>query len=500
MIADSNHTSCSSCSSGMVPNSDHSSCIVPWSPHSKPFDLVWNTKNMDYNNLPLNPQWAYQLENPGKLPDFASICGSAFSGGNNENASTLASNCTSQPTKLDLDTGDFQGIGGLCSGLINGHLTWMKATYTGSVFWESWSGDPAFPNEWKDGDFNLLLRDPSASQNGYGNGYTNMNWSNSGIFGIGLEFNDAESINNAGGPWWSQWRNSDITNSSPNSSTSQLFNNAGGGLPGVVTGIIGIDGVHGAYAESHPVFSLALNTQRTVNQDNTLTENWVYFLQTQGNGGGCSEAYYTWTEPNNTFYIPLPWPEGATGVKAISGPTWGWQSGAGPTTYLLVSQDPGFTLIKIQMPTSTYPGTDGQFSLVYSFPAGKKPHDVSKAQPPGPAPSDKPAGSGENEDQFNVADMAARIADPDVKARFLADAKETLAPLATVPPPAAHGTAIPINFDTPLKVEARPPAGSGQITALQTSPNPVNQQIHAAIKRLMDTYGPQMEADPPAKK
>ena len=504
-IANSDHTSCSDCASGKVPNSDHSSCVVAWSPHSKPFDLVWDTKNLDYNNLPLNPQWAYQLQNPGQLPDFSSICGSAFSGGNNENTSTLANNCTSQPTKLDVDTGEFQGVGGLCSGVINGHLTWMKATYIGSVLWDSWSGDPAWDEPdtwWKDGDFNLLLQDPSPSQKGYGNGYTNLNWSNSGLFGIELEFNDSESINNAGGPWWNQLRNSDITSSSPTSSTGQMFNNLGGGLPGVVTGIIGIDGVHGGYTESHPVFSLALNTQQTVNPDNTLTENWVYFLQTQGNGGGCSEAYYTWTEPNNTFYIQLPWPDGATSVQGTAGQSWGWQSGAQPQTSGLLSQDPGFTLIKIQMPSSSYPGTDGQFTLVYSFPADKKARDVAKGPAPSPGSGQKPASSTpkENEDAFNVTDLAARIADPAVRAKFIADAKQALAPLTTVKPPVTHGTSIPINFDTPLKVEPRPPADSGKITALQTSPDTANQKIHAAIKKLMDTYGSQMQAAPPAKK
>jgi hypothetical protein len=29
-----------------------------WSPHSKPFDLVWDVNNEDYNLLPRNPQWA----------------------------------------------------------------------------------------------------------------------------------------------------------------------------------------------------------------------------------------------------------------------------------------------------------------------------------------------------------------------------------------------------------------------------------------------------------
>ena len=123
----------------------------------------------------------------------------------------------------------------------------MKATYTGSVLWDSWSKDPDISNLWlDDGDYNLLLWDHFPSQNGY----TDLNWSSKGELGIGLEFKDTETVNNAAGPWWVQLRNSDITNTSDTSNTSQMFNNKGGGLPGVVTGIIGIDGVHGGYTSS----------------------------------------------------------------------------------------------------------------------------------------------------------------------------------------------------------------------------------------------------------
>jgi len=506
--------SCSQCGAGTIPNSDHSGCVaapppppVAWSPHSKPFDLVWDSKHLDYNSLPLNPQWAFQL-NPGGLPDFTSICGSAFSGGNSVNNGTLADVCTSQQTTFDIDH-SLEEAGGYCQGLINGHLTWMKATYTGSVLWDSWSKDPDFfaNLDLADGDYNLLLWDHFPSQNGY----TDLNWSSKGEFGIGLEFKDTETVNNAVGPWWVQLRNSDITNTSDTSNTSQMFNNGGGGLPGVVTAFIGIDGVHGGYTESHPVFSIALDVQQAVNQDNTLTENWVYFLRTKGNGGGCSEVYYNWTEPNNTFYIQLPWPNGATSVKATAGNFWAWQTGAPPQAWILGSQDPGFTLIKIQFPTSSYPGTDGQLTLVYSFPPGNKPTtqvgaaiigDALNGQALSPAAKEKRASStsGENEDEFNIAEVATRIADPVVKAKFMADAKQALEPLTTVQPSTTPGKAIPMNFDTPLKVEPRPPAGGGRVTALQTSPDPVNKQIHAAIKKLMDTYGPQLGASPSVKK
>jgi hypothetical protein len=479
---------------------------------------------MDFNGLPLNPLWAYQLMNSGGLPDFSSICGTAFSGGNSVNEATLANVCTSQPTTFDIDH-SLEEVGGYCQGLINGHLTWMNATYFGSVLWDSWSKDPTFtPGNWDlaDGDYNLLL-EPFIS----GNGYTDLNLFSTNNYwgGILLEFKDWETVSIAGGPWWDKLRNSDITNTSPSSNTAEMFNPVGGGLPAVVTGIIGIDGVHGGYTEVHPVFSIALDTQQTVNQDNTLTQSWVWFLRTKGNGGGCSEDYYSWTEPNNTFYIQLPWPKGATNVKATAGDSYSWQPAPGlEQSWILASQDPGFTLVKIQFPSSNYPGTDGWVTLVYSFPPGDKATTqvgtealtgartpaVASAisgvslnpEAPRPAAKEKRARSTsrENEDEVNFAEIATRIADPAVKAKFLADVKRALEPITKVKPAATHGKAIPIKFDTPLKVESRPPTGGRKIMALQTSPDPVNKQIHAAIRKLMDTYRPQLGASPPVKK
>jgi len=279
----------------------------------------------------------------------------------------------------------------------------------------------------------------------------------------------------------------------------------------VVTGIIGIDGVHGGYTESHPVFAIALDVSEFVDEDQqknwSLAQSWVYLLRTKGNGGGCSEHYYQWIEPNNTYYIQLPWPKGATGVKATAPLSWLWQGGAEPQVWIMGSQDPGWTLIKIQFPTSGYPGIDGQFTLVYSFPPGYQPSilrygDSLNGSPSSPGPSEKlNFPQREKEDEFNAAVVASRIADPEVKAKFMADAQLALKRF-TVQPPGTPGKAIPMAFDTPLKVEPRTPrpASEGQITTVQISPDPSNQQVHEAIKKLMDTYRPHMQPASPVNK
>jgi len=493
----------------------------PWSLHVMPFDLVWDWNNLDYNGLPLNPLWAYQLD-PGGQPDFTSICGDAFSnGGSSENTSVLAANCTMQSPNFDIDTSLEEGsISTYCYGLIDGHLTWTNTavTYTGSAYWDSWSPDPNFFKNFdlQDGDYNLLLMgNPYPIQNGY----TDLNWTSNGLFGLSLEFKDTETVNNTSAPWWTQLVNS-VSNSDA-TTTNQIFKSQGGpaaagsqpsstnsGLPAVVTGFVSMDGVHG-WAEVHPVFSIALDTQQTVNQNNTLTQNWAYFYRTKSNGGGCSEAYYTFSP--NPFYIQLPWPDGATSVTASAGESWGWQSGAQPQTWILKSQDPGFTLIKIQLPNgSLYPGLDGQLTLTYTFAPGVKPTTQIGAAIASPASvasvtslsaTVKPASSkvGGNDDEINLADVATRIADPVVKAKFLADAKQAFTPIVPTQPSKSIRQAIPMKFDTPLGVEPRPPAGT-KVPAVQISIDPVNKQIHAAIKKLLDTYKPQLAATPPAAK
>ena len=113
---------------------------VQLSPHSKPFDVVWDMNNEDFNGLPLNPQWAYQLTH-SDLPDFLQNCGAAFPqqtvlgaswGGTSVNINVLASDCTSQAPVADLNITDLIDVG-YCRGLVDGHLLWDIVTYTGPI-------------------------------------------------------------------------------------------------------------------------------------------------------------------------------------------------------------------------------------------------------------------------------------------------------------------------------------------------------------------------------
>jgi hypothetical protein len=520
-------------------NATHTSCIgTTWSPNSKPFDLVWAPSETDYNGLPVNPWWAYQFSNPNALPDFEKICGPAivgyspvlpaFYGGIAVDAALLAQDCTSQPTKLDIDESLFRGVDGFCSGVIDGHLTWINtvATYTGWIHWESWSGGWSVAN-WVDGDYTLLLTPtpvwPLAGENAPG--FTHSNQS-----GIGLEFNDAESINNAGGPFWQQLvACANNLNNIPTNIITQipvtllqaganappcdpsLMLGGGHGLPGVVTGVIGIDGVHdGGYTESHPVFALALDTQEAVVDNNSgLQQTWAMFLRTHGNGGGCSEAYYTWQRPNNTYYILLPWPQGATGVKPVGqGATWNWSNYNGAaTTWVYAYQVPGSTLISVQFAGDGDYGMDGQFTIEYTFPPGydanrSRKLDDRKEGKAGDrtAAADRVVSSrSENDrDVFKLASIASRIADPAARAKFSKDAEETLKPLFVRHPAKKPSMAL-MKFDATRKPQLRNP-GTVAATGVHSFADPAKKQRDEAIKKLLNTYCPKIQPALPDQK
>jgi hypothetical protein len=183
----------------------------PYSPGSQPFDVTYN--QLDYNGLPLNPEWYAQLTQPvpasngvtynPSAPNFKVSCGPAFStpnGGSiatgvegallgsagnpfdiagdvlgyffsgavdgayaptSVNSNTLANSCTSQNVSID-QFGPWNTVGNIlltpgeiCSPpgfLIRGHLNWQPVTYTGVLHFSDYSGP--WPQDY---DVNLIL-------------------------------------------------------------------------------------------------------------------------------------------------------------------------------------------------------------------------------------------------------------------------------------------------------------------------------------------------------
>jgi len=334
-----------------------------WSPASKPFDLVWDAE--DTQGLPLNPRWFVQREkkDPQHMPDFVTICGAAFSGGNTIDVGVLNSVCSSQMPYTDLDTSPFvgwskpfSGAPGYCTddGFLHGHLNWAIATTTGTLFFDSWTTGTG-----EDDDFNLYLPGSDKSLVISGD-------SGSHPF-LALEFNSDESIDQFQNTWWANLDSTVEGLAGQGGHVTVPANTPLGALlvgkPAVVIGLIGIDGVHGhGHVESHPVFALAVQSAARDSRD-SHDETWDFFVRNFGNEGNCSELIHYWEGLSGKYYVQLPNPpqwDDVAGVTVTASDAWLWGSGV----------DYGFHTAEPKGEASVVVGKDSQASyLEVSLPA-----------------------------------------------------------------------------------------------------------------------------------
>jgi hypothetical protein len=325
---------------------------------SKPFDVVWHEDDgWDGNWLPLNPFWAAQIGPPVgtpkvAVPDFAGTCGSAFNGNTWSDGGTiyqnvLAAKCTSQAPSDDLYSG-VTWAGSHCAwDPVGGHVDWTNATYSGKVFWDNYSGP-----WWNDDDINInLAPDHDAGITTQENKL------------IGLEFDQGETLDNYTTPFWANMETNEDKNS--------LLDEQLAGKRAVVTGVLGIDGVHNGYAEIHPVFALAIQNGETESGDG-VDETWEFFVRNSGDEGGCStknEHWWNGLSDNESggsawYFLNLPWPKGASDFKIAKFSGEGSQSGiVGPTTV----KGAGWTYVGFRWPASSAASVDGELTIHYSF-------------------------------------------------------------------------------------------------------------------------------------
>lgn len=373
----------------------------------KPFDVVWDVNNLDGNGLPLNPIWAYQIAHSGGAPDFRAICGSAFSGGDKINIGTLAAICTTQDPTTDLSHSVFDSVGYCPGEPLKGHINWTLATHTGTIYWSGFSGEVALEDD--DFNFNLITANKA--------GLTDLNKG-----ALGLEFNADETINNFNAPFWVSFRNqvenlgANITGGS--GSAGQLVS----GKLAVVTGLFGIDGVHGGYSESHPVFAMAIRINEQA-VTGGVDETWVFFLRNSGNEGGCSHLAHDWLPPAGWYYLSLPWPEHATGVTVSSAESqiWAYQTGVTPPT---IETQPGWpwTYVGFQLPDpGVGAGVDGQITLHYaqnSRQMARTAHEPARAVTPDAAALGLLKPEGHDEEGGGLKELGLRIPDSATRQSF----------------------------------------------------------------------------------
>jgi hypothetical protein len=325
-----------------------------------PFDLVWDINTgVDANSLPLNPRWRFQVDSHG-LPDFKEFCASAFPDQRNLVSSMLAQSCTSQAPTVDLAAHGIPCAFGGADEVLEGHLNWAIATVVGSIHWSG--------KDWNDDDFNLELTRPDRAAE------TNLNTGTE--YGLHIEFKESETIKNFRSPFWVNFYNGgalDSQSSSSNMTTRNLVE----GKQAVVTGLLGLDGVHGGYTELHPVFSLAIQTKDQAVQGGK-DWSWAFFLRNSGTEGCCSSSVHQWPglrKPGDLavtwtwYFIQLPSPAGATSVSVQAGASQVW-SNATSVTGPFFSQDSKWTYVAFRLPDpASNPAVDGEISLHYVVPA-----------------------------------------------------------------------------------------------------------------------------------
>jgi hypothetical protein len=409
----------------------------------RPFDFVWDTNKLDRNALPLNPIWAYQIKNPAGTPDFQAICDAAFSGGDTINVSLLSAICTSQDPTPDLSHSSFDAFGYCHGDPLKGHLNWMLATYTGTLWWSEYSGNYTL----EDDDFNFNLVPPNNA------GLTDLNKG-----ALGLEFNAGETIDNFDAPFWVLFRDQVYLG-------TQL--EAGGlvnGKPAVVTGLMGIDGVHGGYTESHPVFAMAIRINEQA-AGNGVDETWAFFVRNSGDEGGCSHLIHDWVPASGSYYLSLPWPQGATTVSVVASGTQAWAYGMpGNSAFLETAPGWPWTYVAFQLADpSAGAGVYGQITIHYELgsqqKAQKGPEQSRAAYVGGALPSSAPP-LGHAEEGGGLGKLESLIPDVSSRERF----HKAVIAMATTKRAPRVGR-FPVTVDPQIRVYNRvlSPAQSGAI-------------------------------------
>ena len=272
-----------------------------------PLDLIPD-HGFDDNLFPFDPDWAFFAET-GHAPDANMLC-HQFEG----NAPYLGSPpCSSQHV-----TTDGPGTGTLASracplgrAAINppslfpvpsfhGHVNWEPATYEGLLTWGEHSAQGT------DDDYSLELQTPNGSGATTGNGGGQVR----------LEFDSDETIDNFdGNPWWNQFhqavRATDFaqTFQLPGNFAGQLIN----GHLAVVTGLVGLDTAHTPATESHPVFIMAIQTNRKAALTGGV-DRWAFFVRNWGNEGFCASHQHV--IPVGPLTLRIPWLTRTLGLGA----------------------------------------------------------------------------------------------------------------------------------------------------------------------------------------
>ena len=371
----------------------------------KSFDLTWRTDKtgVDDNGLPLNPLWSFQVEHPGQVPNFQASCAP------DRVVFPALPTCTSQATSFDENTGaldTFVEQFAYCNTsdtVFDGHINWQRVTYLGALYFRAFSG------EWPDDDdVNFGLE--TDGQNGQTAAFEGPDT------GIGLEFKNSDTLANYNAVVWSNLETPPGL-ISLGGSNPKVF---GQGEPAVVTGLMGIDGVHIGYTELHPTFALAVEVAFDQASYGGQDQTWAFFIRNAGNEGSCAHKEHYWPSVlgDSTYAIQLPWPSGAESVQIVNTQNSKMEVSSSDQQYLGMQGVKPWTYLRFKLPSYTATGMDGEITLHYPGATARRPAMVVQRKPSQKVESEK-----REEGEFGVdwAALSTRIADPAVRQKFLSE-------------------------------------------------------------------------------
>lgn len=299
-------------SNRLLPPDSSSSFRFPWRMPGRvainAFDLIVN--RLDVNLIPRNPQWSWAMWLSGvrgdRRPDPSRCAGFPYALSEGfislgVRTDALPNGCTSQGRRLSID----ESIGHRnlwCNSTGNpaefhGHVNWVPATYYGRVHFADFSPD-------HDADLDLYTPDSA--------GQTVNNTDDGGR--LHLEFDRKETTDHFRRPrgvhwWWDRFKGpradpevrSALNSPDPDAKHQHFGAPDNTGTEAIVTGLLGLDAVHGAHAELHPVYVMALHLRAIEGSD-----TWAIMARNSGDEGDCSGSTHYLDLPKNIVRVALP--------------------------------------------------------------------------------------------------------------------------------------------------------------------------------------------------
>ncbi|MEP7001674.1 MAG: hypothetical protein ABI969_14400, partial [bacterium] len=290
---------------------------------------------LDPNGFLKNPRW-YRNGAQVDLPNIEAQCRFRVATGHLDRRSLVVTtpNCLSENERriVTLDEASpTLGLGAVCvtggkTGNVRGHVNWFPVTVTGQIHWDSFAGGI----QDHDVNFDLIPQTDHALTTG-----------NSVLPALGgrrayhIESYFEETfdrIGATGGEFWPEVK-ADITD--PAAARDLIDDRFA-----IVTGLYGLDAVHGFQAELHPAFmmSILLDASRAGDRAH---EQWAVMVRNMGSEGDCAGGTHALATADTTLHTQrliidlgvAPAAAGQPGAlpRVTLGPNWVSDLGFRPT-------------------------------------------------------------------------------------------------------------------------------------------------------------------------